>query len=100
MFRIVKVVGDSMEPELSNGDYVITRKPRSIRPGFMYVVNHSDLGRIVKWLTKIDDKSYYFAGGNGESIGTDVMGPVTKDRILGKVILRIRKNKAPKNNSK
>ncbi len=96
MLRLVKVVGDSMSPELYDGDYVLTRKPRSIRPGFMYVVNHSDLGRIVKWLERIEGDRYYFAGGNLKSIGSNVMGPVNKDRIIGKVILRIDKNKPAK----
>lgn len=95
MIRIVKVVGDSMLPELNDGDYVITRKPRSIRPGFMYVVNHPDLGRIIKWLERTENGKYFFVGANFKSVPTNVMGPVTAERIVGKVILRILK-KAPK----
>ena len=92
MLRLIKVVGDSMFPTLKGGDYVLTIKPRSIRPGFIYVVNHSDLGRILKRLEQTKDGQYLFVGDNPKSTPSAVMGPVAKDRIIGYALLRISKN--------
>ncbi|MCF6275000.1 MAG: hypothetical protein L3J05_04475 [Robiginitomaculum sp.] len=89
MFRLVKVVGDSMSPALSGGDYVVTIKPRSVRPGFVYVLNHSDFGQIVKRLESIEDGRYYFAGDNPKSTPGAVIGPVPRERITGYAILAI-----------
>ncbi|PHS77306.1 MAG: peptidase S24 [Robiginitomaculum sp.] len=92
MPHLTKVVGDSMSPTLTGGDYVLTIKPRSIRPGFIYVVNHSDLGRIVKRLERIENSQYFFKGDNPQSTPSAVIGPVAKDRIIGRTILRISKS--------
>jgi len=89
MIRLTKVVGDSMSPALNNGDYILTIKPRSVRPGFVYVINHADLGRIVKRLERIEDDLYYFKGDNPKSTPGAVIGPVTRGRIIGRMILKI-----------
>lgn len=70
-----------MSPVLNNGDYVVTKKPRSIRPGFIYVIDHSDLGQIVKRLDRIDDDRFYFSGDNAASVPSSIIAPVTRDRI-------------------
>jgi len=89
MIRIVKVIGDSMSPTLNDGDYILTLKPRSVRPGFIYVVNHSDLGRIVKRLDRVEDGRYYFTGDNPKSTPSAVIGPVTRERIIGRMVFKI-----------
>ncbi len=89
MIRIVKVVGDSMSPALNDGDYIVTIKPRRLRPGFIYVVNHSDLGRIIKRLERIEGGRYYFAGDNPSSTPSAVIGSVTRARIIGRMIFRV-----------
>ncbi|MCF6221898.1 MAG: hypothetical protein L3J65_12370 [Robiginitomaculum sp.] len=89
MIRLVKVVGDSMSPTLSGGDYIVTIKPRLLQSGFIYVVNHSDLGQIVKRLERIEDGRYYFAGDNPKSTPDAVIGPVPRERIAGYAILAI-----------
>jgi len=89
MIRLIKVVGDSMSPALNDGDYILTIKPWSVRPGFIYVVNHSDLGRIVKRLDRIENGRYYFSGDNPKSTPGAVIGPVTRARIIGRMLLKI-----------
>ncbi len=89
MIRLVKVVGDSMSPTLSGGDYIVTIKPRLLQPGFIYVVNHSDLGQIVKRLERIEDGRYYFAGDNPNSTPGAIIGPVQRERIAGYAVLAI-----------
>ena len=92
MPRLIKVVGDSMSPTLVGGDYILTLKPWSMRPGFIYMVNHSDLGQIIKRLERIENDRYFFKGDNSTSTPSAVMGPVTKDRVIGCAIFRISKS--------
>jgi len=72
-----------MSPTLNNGDYVITIKPRSFRPGSIYVINHIDLGKIVKRLDRIESDLCYFTGDNRQSVPDTIIAPVTKDRVSG-----------------
>ena len=92
MLRLIKVVGDSMSPIIVSGDYILTLKPRSLRSGFIYVVNHSDLGQIIKRLERIENDRCFFKGDNSTSTPSTLMGPVTKDRVVGRAILRISKS--------
>lgn len=71
-----------MSPALMDGDYVVTRKPRSYRPGSIYVVNHIDLGRIIKRLETIDDKGFLFVGDNPGSTPSSIIAPVSRDRLI------------------
>jgi len=42
MIKIVKVRGGSMRPTLLPGDYIIITKARSLRPGFVVLINQGD----------------------------------------------------------
>jgi len=68
-YKIIKVSGDSMSPALIDGDYVITKKPRSFQPGFIYVIDHIDLGRIIKRLVDVRDKGLLCFAGPGHRSG-------------------------------
>ncbi len=75
-----------MSPALMGGEYVVTIKARSYRPGFIYVVDHIDLGLIIKRLNSERDGRYLFTGDNQKSVPSAVIAPVTSDRITGRVI--------------
>ena len=77
-----------MSPTLEDGDYVLTIKPRSIRPGLIYVINHSDLGRIVKRCSGQDGNRYTFSGDNPAS-SDSIIGRVEPARIVGRAFLRL-----------
>ena len=90
MLRLVKVTGQSMSPTLEDGDYVIIKKPRHIRAGLLYVINHIDLGRIIKRLQDTKHDRFYFIGDNPKSsTPSSLIGAVEKDRMIGQVILVI-----------
>ncbi len=78
-----------MLPALNHGDYVITSKPRSLRPGSIYVIDHIDLGRIVKRLERVEDNKAYFLGDNTASVPEAIIAPVDIKRISGQVKLVI-----------
>lgn len=93
--RLLRVDGDSMAPTLSAGDYVLSIKikPRSIRPGLIYIINHSDLGRIIKRVrSQQDSGTYMLCGDNPNSTPSAVIGPVSPERIIERAILAITKS--------
>lgn len=85
MINLIKVSGDSMSPALLDGDIVIITKPRTIRAGFIYVVNHSDLGRIIKRLKGFDEPDRaILRGDNPASTPSALMGTVERRRFVGR----------------
>jgi len=76
-----------MSPTLKDGDYVITKKPRLYQAGLIYVINHIDLGRIIKRLQYTKHDKCFFIGDNPKaSTPTSLIGAVDKTRIIGQVI--------------
>ena len=92
MFSLLKVSGDSMEPTLFDGDILIVTKPRALRAGLIYVINHSDLGRIVKRLESFDQRGrIILSGDNPASTPSAVMGTIEPTRIIGRAAFAISK---------
>lgn len=75
-----------MSPTLLDGDYIITKKPRQYTPGLIYVINHIDLGRIVKRLNTVKDSYLTFTGDNPSSTPDTLIGRVTPDRVIGQAL--------------
>ena len=95
MLKLVKVTGNSMSPTLEDGDYVLIRKPRRQRKltlGLIYVINHSELGRIIKRLGDMKHDRCFFIGDNPSSTPSTVIGAVESSRVIGQVILAIGKS--------
>lgn len=82
---LIKVVGESMSPTLNDGDYLLTKKPRSLRPGFIYVVQHERLGRIVKRLDSLSETHARFRGDNPQSTSAERIGEVPLAQIKRQV---------------
>jgi len=79
-----------MSPTLEDGDYVITKKPRLYRAGLLYVINHIDLGRIIKRLERTEGDKCFFIGDNPKaSTPPSLIGSVEQNRIVGQVFLVI-----------
>jgi len=75
-------------PTLADGDFILVKnKPRQIMPGLVYVVDHSDLGRIVKRLTEQRGERFTFSGDNHHmSVPDAVIAPVTALSAYGNSI--------------
>lgn len=86
---IVKVVGDSMSPTLNDGDYILTIKPRTFRAGFIYVLQHDRMGRIIKRLSEDTAEGFLFEGDNAGSSSSDKIGLIKRDQITGRAIFAI-----------
>ena len=89
IFKLIKVSGDSMSPSLLDGDFVLIKKPRRLRPGLIYAIDHSDLGLIIKRLDAIDGDKLLSSGDNRASTPSAVIAPVNKDRVRGRAWMRI-----------
>jgi nickel-type superoxide dismutase maturation protease len=89
MFRLIKVAGDSMSPALRDGDYILIKKARSLRPGFVVVADHPRLGRIVKRVMALDENGITLAGDNPSSTASVEIGPMQPEQLRGRAILAI-----------
>ena len=81
-----------MSPTLENGDYILIKKTRSqkkLRPGFIYVLNHDRLGRLVKRLNRRDASGFWFAGDNPHSTPSEKIGVQPFDAVTGRALLAI-----------
>ncbi|PIE68654.1 MAG: peptidase S24 [Deltaproteobacteria bacterium] len=94
MIKLCRVCGDSMLPELSGGDYVIaTRFFFSLQPHDIIVADHPVYGLLIKRILKVETNGYRLVGDNPSSLSTETMGIIPRHRIIGKVILCIRRKK-------
>ncbi|CAM3791422.1 hypothetical protein LIHA111178_08925 [Litorimonas haliclonae] len=81
-----------MSPTLVNGDYILSKKPRSqkkLRAGFIYVLEHDRLGRLVKRLNRRDESGLWFAGDNPHSTPSEKIGVQPFDAVTGRALLAI-----------
>lgn len=87
-----KVKDRSMEPAVSDGDYVVVNRwNKSIKDGDVVVLSHPNKGiLIIKRVWKILGNHLYVRGDNGEfSQDSRQFGSISKDLVIGKVIIRI-----------
>lgn len=84
MIKIVKVRGGSMRPTLTPGDYIIVTKARSLRPGFVVLVDHSEFGVIIKRVQSINKDSLRLEGDGHVTSSTLEIGNVPLSRVVGR----------------
>lgn len=95
MLRFYKVVGASMTPTFSQGDYVLclTWPLFSLAESQVVVVNHPKYQTIIKRIKRIkkisDKKGYFLVGDNPQSTSSQELGFVTQENIAGLVLLKI-----------
>jgi len=78
-----------MTPTLAPDDYIIVTKARSLRPGFVVLVNHSKYGTIVKRIRSIGGDKIGLEGDGPESTPTESLGLVSRSDIKGRALLAI-----------
>lgn len=89
MMRLVKVRGTSMAPTLAPGDYLIVTKARTLRSGFVVLVDHPKFGTIVKRVASASNLSVSLQGDSPESTSTEALGNVALNHIKGRARLAI-----------
>ena len=88
---IYRIAERSMEPTLREGDYIIACNLLKIDEGQIVVAEHPTRRiPIVKRVSGISSGSVFLSGDNPkESEDSRVFGPIAKDKVFGKVIMRI-----------
>jgi phage repressor protein C with HTH and peptisase S24 domain len=93
MLSIIKVQGDSMMPELADGDFVmISRLFWTLKPQDKVVVDHSIYHQVIKQIKVYQpEKGLLLEGLNDASVSTEKLGWVQPKQVIGKVILSFRR---------
>ena len=88
-FKILKVTGESMEPVIPAGCFILASKWLLLFPmhaGQRLVINHPKFGVIVKTIALIDKHGFIWSKGeNNTSLSVEELGPVDKGHIIGQV---------------
>lgn len=99
MFKIVKVVEDSMSPGLVEGDFLLLLRKRWLRkiaPGDVVAFRLEPYGLMVKRVERVLDSGsqLYVVGEHPRSIDSRTFGPIDSDSVIGKMIWQV---KTPRN---
>ena len=95
MCRILRIQGDSLNPEYQDGDFLfISKIPillNLVYPGDLVVFRQPGYGTLVKKVGNFssDRQNIHVIGTNPESIDSRIFGDVRKSDLLGKVIWHI-----------
>ncbi|MGB9641003.1 MAG: S24/S26 family peptidase [Anaerolineales bacterium] len=97
IFKIWRVRGDSMSPEIQEGDFVVVSKIPfliDLSVGDRIVFHHPKYGILIKRIDKLDPhhQLYWLVGTHPESLDSHKIGPIREDQIYGKVIWHIRRS--------
>lgn len=93
MLGIYRVRGESMHPNLSEGDFVVAlRALRPLKVGQRVVIDHPRYGILVKRVCRVgEDGRFQCAGDNPASVGPDALGWLDRTQLRGVVRLAVRR---------
>jgi phage repressor protein C with HTH and peptisase S24 domain len=97
MLRLLKISGNSLEPEYIEGDFVLVSKipffRSSARPGDVVAFLHHEHGTMIKQVQSIsaDGRSLFVVGTHPLSVDSRHFGPIASHSVLGKVIWHVKK---------
>lgn len=94
MIRFLRVRGQSLSPEVEDGDFVVALKLPiffCIRVGDTIVFRKEPYGILIKRVEHCDDQGrfYWVRGSHPNSLDSRTFGVVQAQEILGKVIAHI-----------
>jgi nickel-type superoxide dismutase maturation protease len=92
--RAILVEGDSMLPNLKNGDGVLINPDEKVSVGDIVLAKHPFKKSVIilKRLSEIDENGNYFLVGDNPSESTDsrTFGAISAKHILGKAVCRLK----------
>jgi signal peptidase I len=95
LMRLLRIEGNSLEPEYHEGDFVfISRIPfmfAPLKPGDVIVFNHLLFGVMIKRVERIEAElgEIYVVGTHPDSMDSRRFGAIRGRDVLGKVIWHI-----------
>ena len=97
MLKLLKITGNSLEPEYLEGDFVfISKIPfflSAAHAGDVIAFIHHEHGMMIKQVKSVsaDGRSLFVVGTHPLSVDSRHFGPIASHSILGKVIWHIKK---------
>jgi nickel-type superoxide dismutase maturation protease len=97
VFKLIKVTGNSLEPEYKTGDYLVsTTLPfvmRALKPGDLVIFKHPVYGKMVKRIQQVDHQTgeIFVIGTHPESTDSRHFGPIPRNWLTSKVLWHIPK---------
>jgi phage repressor protein C with HTH and peptisase S24 domain len=96
MLRILRITGNSMSPDYDEGDFVVIATGsffiRRLRAGDGVVFQHGGYGTLIKKIERVaDNGSLIVTGTQPDSLDSRRLGPISTDKVRGKVIWHIHK---------
>tara|TARA_B100000886_G_scaffold185005_1_gene126942 strand:+ start:409 stop:678 length:270 start_codon:yes stop_codon:yes gene_type:complete len=89
VIRIFRVKGSSMLPSFKPGQIVFARKTRNLFVNDVVVLKTDDNSRIIKRITKIQNREIRVSGDNSEYDSRYYSQKFNSDSVLGKVFFKI-----------
>ncbi len=93
MFKIIKILGESLSPDYQSGDFVLLLQHGKIRVGDIVVFQQPGYGMLIKRVHGIlaDENQFDVRGSVPESVDSRTFGMIKRAQITGKVIWHIRR---------
>lgn len=94
-FSFFRVNGSSMEPTLSEGDYVFLLKTKKAKNDDIVVAKKPGLDKLIIKRVLSQDNDEFFVRGDNHKASTDSrsFGPVSRQQIIGRAIVTFKKPK-------
>jgi nickel-type superoxide dismutase maturation protease len=95
MLRVIRVTGESLSPQIREGDYVvITTIPfflNRLRPGDVIVFRHPSYGVMIKRVERVlsEGDTLFVIGDHPHSLDSRRFGPVPRRDVVGKMVWHI-----------
>ncbi len=93
MLKIIKVTGDSLTPDYQDGDFVVLIAKsflfNRLNPGDTVVFIDHHYGMMIKKIRSIEFDQIFVIGTHIDSVDSKQLGPINRDRLIGKVIWHI-----------
>ncbi len=91
MIRILRVQGDSLSPEYSDGDFVVvSTKSLRLRVGDTVVFRHPIYGTLIKRVEHIEPNGeLWVVGSHPNSVDSRSFGTVPRAAVVGRVLWHI-----------
>ena len=98
MFKIHKIVGDSMSPTIQENDYVVSHSWLKTRykKGDIVLIDHTQYLVIIKRVLRLNNQGEVWLKGDNvnSSVSSEEIDWQSQDVILGKVFFHVSERKA------